>query len=75
MVACQAAEKGQMKKKYHFELKIQIEQGSFLHKKLLQSKLTIVVIGPMAHIGKIFIKNYFSFSKLSLSSKFLLNSM
>ena len=45
MGACQAAEK----KNYHFEFKIQIEQGSFLHKKLLRSKVTIVGIGPTAH--------------------------
>jgi hypothetical protein len=36
-------------KNYHFEFKIQIEQGSFLHKKLLQSKVTIVGIGLTAH--------------------------
>jgi hypothetical protein len=47
--ACQAAEKGPTKKNYHFEFKIQIEQGSFLHKKLLQSKVTIVGIGPTAN--------------------------
>jgi hypothetical protein len=35
MGAYQAAEKGPTKKKYNFEFKIQIEQGSFLHKKLL----------------------------------------
>jgi hypothetical protein len=29
MGACQAAKKGPKKKNYHFEFKIQIEQGSF----------------------------------------------
>jgi hypothetical protein len=51
---CQAAEKSPTKK-FHFEFTIQIEQGSFLHKKLLRSKVTILGIGPMAHVGKIFI--------------------
>ena len=45
--ACQAAEKGPTKKKlYHFEFRIQIEQGSLLHTKLLRSKVPIVGIGP-----------------------------
>jgi hypothetical protein len=34
MVACQAAKKGLMKKKYNFEFKIQIQQGSTLYKKI-----------------------------------------
>ena len=33
---------------YQFEFKIKIEQGSLLHKKLLQSKVTIVGIGNQA---------------------------
>ncbi len=49
MGACQAAQKGPREKNYHFEFKVQIEQGSFLHKKLLRSKVTIVGIGPTAH--------------------------
>ena len=41
--------KGRREKNYHFEFKIQIEQGSILHKKLLWSEVPIVGIGPTAH--------------------------
>jgi hypothetical protein len=77
MGTCQAVEKGATKK-YHFEFKIKIEQGSFLQKKLLQLKVTIVGISPTAHgpSQKIFCnRKYFCFLKLSLSSKFQLKSM
>ena len=55
-VPAKRPKKVRRKKNYHFEFKIQIEQGSFLHKKLLRSKVTIVGIGPTARVGKIFIK-------------------
>jgi hypothetical protein len=48
-VPAKQPKKVRRKKNYFFELKIQIEQGSFLHKKLCQSKVTIVGIGPTAH--------------------------
>jgi hypothetical protein len=56
------------KKNYHLEFKIQIEQGSFLHKKLLRSKFTIVGIGPTTHgrVSKIFTKKLFLFFKVEL---------
>jgi hypothetical protein len=47
MGTCQAAKKG-LTKNFHFEFKIQIEQGHF-YKKMLRSKVTIDGISPTAH--------------------------
>ena len=65
-VPAKRPKKVRRKKNYHFEFKIQIEQGSFLHKKLLQSKVTIVGIGltalrPTTRDGKIFMKKIYFF--------------